>query len=135
MSEWADARRESALAHEERLRARRDQQSAQARTLIEAFVARARAQGIAPEPLVARDYSGRGPFRTDRRGWYVRTNRSAAVGEDGEFYLLVVDGGLRARLRGATLRASDPPLVLGAGGRDGESIDLRDALARVAPEN
>jgi hypothetical protein len=26
---------------------------------------------------------------------------------------------------------SDPPLVLGKGGRDGESIDLADALARV----
>ena len=29
-----------------------------------------------------------------------------------------------------TLTPSDPPLILGAGGRDGESIALRDALAR-----
>jgi hypothetical protein len=26
---------------------------------------------------------------------------------------------------------SDPPLVLGAGGKDGESVDLREALDRV----
>ncbi len=135
MSEWADARREAALAHEERLRAQRAQQTRQARALIAAFVARARRQGVEPTALVARDYSGRGPFRTDQRGWYVRTNQSAAVGEDGEFYVLVVDGGLRARLSGARLRPSEPPLVLGSGGRDGESIDLRDALARVAPED
>ena len=52
-----------------------------------------------------------------------------AVGTDGEFYLLTVPASLRARVRGADLAPSDPPLVLGKGARDGESIDLADALA------
>ncbi|MBE9937819.1 hypothetical protein G8C60_01520, partial [Cellulosimicrobium cellulans] len=65
------------------------------------------------------------------RGWYLRRNHSVAVGEDGEFYVLSVPGGVRARLRGVAVEPSDPPLVLGKGGRDGESIDLADALALV----
>lgn len=133
-TDWAAGRREAALAHEQRLTQARERETAAARELIAGFLERVRALGVQPEPLQARDYSGRGPYRTDRTGWYVRTNRSAAVGEDGLFYVLVVEGGLLARVRGSHLVASDPPLVLGAGGRDGESIDLREALARVAPE-
>ncbi len=131
---WAEQRREQALAHGERLAQAKAQETVRARALVAAFVERAQAAGVPAEQLVARDYSGRGPFRTDKRGWYVRTNRTAAVGDDGEFYVLIVEGGLMSRLRGATLTPSDPPLILGAGGRDGESIALRDALARVAPE-
>lgn len=131
---WAAQRREAALVHEQRLRDRQAVETAAARELIAAFVERARAAGVEPEPLQARDYSGNGPYRTSLRGWYVRANRSAAIGEDGLFYVLTVSGGLRARLTGATPEQSDPPLVLGKGGRDGESIDMRDALARVVPE-
>lgn len=131
---WAEQRREAALVHEQRLRERQAVETRAARVLVDAFVARARARGVAPEPLQARDYSGGGPYRTGLRGWYVRTNRSAAVGEDGEFYVLTVAGGLVARVRGSRPAPSDPPLVLGKGGRDGESIDLRDALARIVPE-
>jgi hypothetical protein len=50
------------------------------------------------------------------------------VGEDGSFYILSVPGGLRARFTGVTVPPSDPPLVVGAGGRDGESIPLPDLL-------
>jgi hypothetical protein len=35
---------------------------------------------------------------------------------------------VRSLLRGTTLAPSDPPLVVGAGGRDGESIPLPDLL-------
>jgi hypothetical protein len=38
---------------------------------------------------------------------------------------------LRSRFAGATPVASEPPLILGKGARDGESIDLVDAL-RIA---
>ena len=34
-----------------------------------------------------------------------------------------------ARLRGPRLAPSDPPLVVGLGGRDGESMPLADLLA------
>lgn len=131
---WAEQRREAALVHEQRLRERQAGETARARALVAQFLERARARGVEPEPLLARDYSGGGPYRTGLRGWYVRTNRSAAVGEDGEFYVLTVAGGFLARVRGSRPAPSDPPLVLGKGGRDGESIDLRDALDRVVPE-
>jgi len=131
---WAAQRREAALVHEQRLREKQAGETARARDLVARFVERARERGVEPEPLLARDYSGGGPYRTGLRGWYVRANRSAAIGEDGEFYVLTVAGGLVARLRGSRPAPSDPPLVLGKGGRDGESIDLRDALARVVPE-
>ena len=93
--------------------------------------ARARDRGLAPEPLRARAFDGTATYRTPLRGWYLRRNHSVAVGEDGEFYVLSVPGGVRARLRGVAVEPSDPPLVLGKGGRDGESIDLADALALV----
>nr|WP_241744461.1 hypothetical protein [Cellulosimicrobium arenosum] len=110
---------------------RRQQESATARSLIADFVERARERGLAPEPLRARSYDGRSTYRTDVVGWYLRRNQSVGIGTDGAFYVLSVPGGLRARLRGTTLAPSDPPLVLGKGGRDGESIDLPDALALV----
>ena len=86
---WAEQRREQALAHGERLAQAKAQETVRARALVAAFVERAQAAGVPTEQLVARDYSGRGPFRTDKRGWYVRTNRTAAVGDGGEFYVLV----------------------------------------------
>ena len=39
-------------------------------------------------------------------------------------------GGLRERLTGVTLQPSPPPLVVGRGGRDGESGPLQDYLER-----
>jgi len=99
--------------------------------MITAFVERAREHGPAPVPLRVRAYGGAGSYRTTLRGWYVRTDRTAAVGEDGEFYVLTTPRSLRARLAGTTPAPSDPPLVLGAGGRDGESVDLDVALERA----
>jgi len=101
----------------------------QARALIAQFVADATARGVAPVPLRATSYDGRARYRTSTRGWYLRRNQTVAVGTDGEFYLLSVPRSVRARFGGATLEPSDPPLILGKGARDGESIDLVDALA------
>ena len=52
---------------------------------------------------------------------------------EGDFYILTAPLGLRERLRGIRLTPSPPPMVLGAGGRDGDSIDLPDALDRLLP--
>jgi len=82
-------------------------------------------------PLKARSYDGRYRYRTPLEGWYLRRNQSVAVGTDGEFYVLSVPGGLRAAVVGARPEPSDPPLILGKGARDGESLDLVDAL-RIA---
>lgn len=102
-------------------------ESAKAQVLIDQFVADAQAAGIAPEPLRATLYSG-ATAKTDKTGWYLRKNRSLAIGEDGSYYVLTVPGGLAERFRGVRLRPSPPPLVVGRGGRDGESGDLADFL-------
>lgn len=127
--DWRDRRSEAARAHGDALERRRAAESARAQAMLDEFVQEARARRIAPVRLHARGYDGATRYRTSTWGWYLRRNESVAVGVDGRFYLLTVPGGLRARFTGATLVPSDPPLVLGRGARDGESIDLADAIA------
>lgn len=115
------ARRAELAAGQERA------ESAKAQVLIDAFVADARAAGIAPEPLRATLYSGQS-VKTDKSGWYLRKNQSLAIGTDGAYYVLTVPGGLKERLRGVHLKPSPPPLIVGKGGRDGESGDLAEFL-------
>ena len=100
---------------------------AQAQRLIDAFVVEARARGIAPEPLRATLFDGHG-VKTDRSGWYLRKNKSVAIGDDGAYYVLTVPGGLRERFTGVRLQPTPPPLEVGRGGRDGETGDLADFL-------
>ena len=75
---------------------------------------------MAPEPLRATLFDGQS-VKTDKTGWYLRKNRSLAVGEDGAYYVLTVPGGLKERFAGVRLQATPPPLEIGKGGRDGES--------------
>ena len=128
---WRDQRTEAASVRAAGVEKRQAAESAQARALIGDFVAEATARGIPAVPLRARSYDGRHRYRTPLSGWYLRRNESVAVGTDGEFYVLSVPSSLRALLSGASPEPSDPPLILGKGGRDGESIDLTEALARV----
>jgi len=128
---WREQRREAAAVHAEALERRQLAESARARGLIAEFVREARARGVEPTPLRARSYDGRHRYRTDLRGWYLRRDESVAVGDDGEFYVLSVPASLRSALRGASVPPRDPPLVIGAGGKDGESLDLPVALARA----
>ena len=102
-------------------------ESLQAQKLIDGFVAEARKRGLPTEPLRATLLTGQS-VRTDKTGWYLRKNRSLAIGEDGGYYVLTVPGGLRERLSGVKLQPSPPPLVVGKGGRDGESGSLTDFL-------
>jgi hypothetical protein len=112
------------------LAALKDQaESREAQQLVDAFVTEARARGIAPEPLRATLFDGHG-VKTDKLGWYLRKNKSVAVGDDGAYYVLTVPGGLRERLRGVRLTPSPPPLEVGRGGRDGETGDLAEFLAK-----
>lgn len=129
--EWRDRRREAAGAHADALARRQAAEHAQARELIGEFVAQARSRGVPPVPLRARSYDGRHRYRTPLHGWYLRRNESVAVSTDGTFYVLNVPTSLLALVRGVTPEPADPPMVLGKGGRDGESIDLPDAL-RIA---
>lgn len=128
--DWRSRRAERAEALGDVLERRRAAESARARAMLREFVEEAAAAGPPPVPLRAHSAGGR-RYRTPLQGWYLRGDESAAVTTDGEFYLLTVPGGVGALVRGVHLEPSDPPLVLGRGGRDGESIDLADALARL----
>lgn len=124
----AAQRRRDAAVRDELVRSTARHESVRAQHLVDAFVEQARARGIATEPLFARLMDGR-QVKTDRRGWYIRANKSIAVGEDGSYYVLTVPGGWKERLRGVNLEPSPPPLVVGRGARDGDSGDLATFLA------
>ncbi|MEU4380861.1 hypothetical protein [Micromonospora echinofusca] len=128
--DWRERQRQAVRAHAAADEQRRAAERAEAAELVARFVAEAVRRGLPPTPLTARSYNGRGRYRTRLRGWYVDRARSRAVDTDGRFHLLTVPGGLRARLFGADPEPSPPPLVVGAGGRDGESIPLEVLLAR-----
>lgn len=103
-------------------------EAVRAQQLIDAFVAEATRRGIAPEPLRAMLMSGP-TVRTDQHGWYLRRDHSIAIGTDGGYYVLTVPGGAMARFTGVKLAPTPPPLVVGRGGRDGETGDLAEFLA------
>lgn len=130
--DWALRRRQAATARAEMLDRGRVAATRRASELLLRFAAAARAAGLATEPLRVQGYRG-GTARSDRTGWYLRHDRSVGVGTDGTFYVLTAPLTLRERLRGVTLTPAEPPLVLGAGGRDGDSVDLAAALDRLLP--
>lgn len=105
-------------------------EAARAQVLIDEFVEAATARGPAPRPLKARTLEGH-VVKTDKVGWYLRTNHSLAIDVDGNYYSLVVTGGLLERIRGVKLTPALAPLVIGRGGRDGETGDLKEFLAWV----
>lgn len=128
---WSnDPKGDDAIEMAARLRRRQEAESAQAAILLTTFVRDARIAGITPERLTARSYSGDTRYRTNVTGWYLKRDKSVGVGMDGAFYVLHAPGSLMALLRGVTIPPSAPPLELGRGGRDGESIPLDQALAR-----
>jgi hypothetical protein len=128
---WREERREAAAAHADALVRRQRAESAQASALIAQFVEEARVAGPPPVELRARSYNGRSRVRTRLRGWYLRRNETVGIDTEGRFYVLSAPGGLLARLRPADVQPSDPPLVLGLGGKDGETLDLAVALDRL----
>lgn len=129
---WRANRRDAVTALAAADDRRRARESERARAMLAEFVAGRRAAGAAPVPLRARIPGRRTTYRTGLSGWYLRANRSLAVGEDGSFYILDVPPSLRARLRGVTVEPADPPLVVGRGARDGETIELAELLRRAA---
>lgn len=121
------SRAEEAARRVELAAAQERGESLQAQKLIDGFVAQARERGLPTEPLRATLFTGQS-VRTDKTGWYLRKNRSLAIGDDGSYYVLTVPGGLRERVSRVKLQPSPPPLVVGRGGRDGESGSLVDFL-------
>jgi len=131
---WREQQRATAAAHEEVLAARQRAESAAAREQIAGFLRRVQSLKFGAPPAVelqARSYDGRARYKTPLTGWYLRRDETVAIDTAGNFYILTVPGSLSARFKGVTPEPSDPTLVLGAGGKDGESIDLSVALARL----
>jgi hypothetical protein len=121
------SRAEEAARRAELAAAQARGESVVAQKLIDEFVTAATAKGVAPHRLRATLYGGQS-VKTDKVGWYIRKNESVAIGEDGSYYVLTVPGGLRERFTGVKLMPSSPPLIIGRGGKDGESGDLADFL-------
>ena len=109
-------------------RRRDEQEAAKAQVLIDRFVAQATERGLPTEELTARPWSGRGRYRTGIVGWYLRRDRSVAIGADGSYYQLVVAPQRFGRWRTVPLEPTLPPLQVGRGGRDGESVTLETLL-------
>ena len=127
---WPEQRRQAVAGHAAALEAARTAEATRAAGLLADFVRRAAEAGLPPGPLRAASFDGRSTYRTTLRGWYLKANRSVAVGEDGHYYVLTVPSSLRARFTGADVPPSTPRLVVGAGGGDGETIPLADLLDR-----
>ena len=130
--DWRTRRREAADAHAAAAQRARAQETAQARALLAGFAAELRRRGAAPEPL--RASAGGAWYRTGLTGWYLRRDGSLALGVDGRYYVLAVPPSLRGRLTGVRLEPSEPPLQVGRGARDGESIELAELLRRRLAE-
>ncbi|MET0523476.1 MAG: hypothetical protein ABWZ91_01645 [Nocardioides sp.] len=123
-------RAERANHHRRAQLARSEEEAAKAQVLIDRFVAQATQAGLPTEELTARPWSGRGRYRTGVVGWYLRTDRSIGVGQDGSYYVLVVPPVRFGRWRTLELEPTLPALVVGKGARDGESVAL-DALLQM----
>lgn len=130
-AQWRAERSANARHLADELARRQRRESEQASALLADFVDQAQQQGIAPVTLHARSYNGRSRYRTKVLGWYLKMNESLAVDTAANFYILTVDSSVRNRIMGAEITPSAPPLVLGKGGRDGESLDLAEAIDRI----
>lgn len=107
---------------------RRRRESERAQVLVDRFVADAVRAGLPTEELTARPWSGRGRYRTGLVGWHLRTDRSVGVSTDGGYHVLVVAPRRFGRWRRVRLDPVPPPLQVGEGGRDGESVALEALL-------
>ncbi|GAA0293958.1 hypothetical protein [Kineococcus aurantiacus] len=107
-------------------------ETARARELLRGFAADLLRRGRVPGPLRAR--AGAARYRTDVVGWYLRADGSLGVGPAGEYYVLDVAPSLAGRFRGVHVDPAEPPLQIGRGARDGESVELVELLRRRREE-
>ncbi|NHB84628.1 hypothetical protein G7085_08460 [Tessaracoccus sp. HDW20] len=128
MVEELSERQKAALIRHQLTEASARAEAAKAQVLIDQFLLDAEAAGLKPRPLKARTLDGH-LVKTDKVGWYLRTNHSVALDTDGNYYSLVVPGGWKERFTGVKLQPTLAPLVIGRGGRDGETGDLKEFLA------
>jgi hypothetical protein len=125
---WRERRREASAVQAAALERRKAAETEQARVQLAEFVQKMKAKGIQPELLRAPVVGSGASYRTGITGWYLRRNRSLGVDTDGNFYILGAPASLKARLLGLRILPSDPPLTVGLGARDGESLPLKKLL-------
>ncbi|TDU83680.1 hypothetical protein EV138_6144 [Kribbella voronezhensis] len=125
---WREQRREAAAAHAEALDRRKAAETQQARELLAGFIEKLRAAGVEPQPLRAPVVGSGTSYRTGITGWYLRRNKSLGLDTGGNFYILGVQPGVKARVFGVRVLPSEPPLIIGLGARDGESLPLKELL-------
>lgn len=126
----SNSRAEDARRREEMAAAALRNESIAAQVQVDEFVATAKSRGLTPEPLRAQLMDGT-RVKSDQVGWYLNKARTLAIAPDGRFFQLLTTGGRLARFTGVKLSPSPPPLVIGRGGCDGETGDLKDFLARA----
>lgn len=126
----SNSRAEDARRREEMAAAALRNESIATQVQVDEFVATAKSRGLTPEPLRAQLMDGT-RVKSDQVGWYLNWARTLAIAPDGRFFQLLTTGGRLARFTGVKLSPSPPPLVIGRGGRDGETGDLKDFLARA----
>ncbi|MEV2241605.1 hypothetical protein [Micromonospora sp. NPDC049891] len=127
--QWRERQRRAVRAHAAADDRQRAAEQAEAAELVARFAAEATRRGLRTERLTVVAYDGRTRYRTRLTGWYVDRARTRAVDPAGCFYLLTVPASLRSRLLGADPEPSPPPLVIGRGGRDGDSLPLATLLS------
>lgn len=113
---------------------RRQRESEQAQALVDRFVQDAVRAGLPTEELTARPWSGGGRYRTGIEGWYLKRDRSVGISREGDYHVLVVAPRRWGRWRTLRLDPVPPPLVVGEGARDGESVAL-ETLLRIRLES
>lgn len=96
--------------------------------MVRDFAAKAIQSDLKPTRFTASSYDGRARYRTHLHGWYLKRDRSVGVSTDGQFYILSAPRRFRSRITGTEVPPADPPLELGRGARDGESLPLQEAL-------
>jgi hypothetical protein len=121
-------RAERADYHVEADRKRRERESVRAQAMIDRFVVDVTAGGFPTQELTARPWSGKGRYKTGITGWYLRRDQSVGIGTDGAYYVLVVPTERFGRWRTVAVEPTQPPLQVGAGARDGESVTLEELL-------
>jgi hypothetical protein len=125
---WREKRREASAVHAAALERRKAAETAQARVQLAEFVREMKDRGVEPQPLRATVSGSGASYRTNVTGWYLRRNRTLGADSDGNFYILAVPAALKSRVLGVRILPSDPPLIVGLGARDGESMPLADLL-------
>jgi len=131
---WVAQRTHAAAIQASRLAARQDAEHTRAEALLAKFLPIVTAHGPAPVDLMVQGYGGVGLAPTHLKGWYLRNNRTCALGTDGKFYVLIAPlSRFHPKWRKIKIAPSRPPLIIGEGGKDGDTIELSESLERILP--